>query len=388
MRILQVIPNFVPAWGYGGPIPVCFELSKKLIEFGHQVTVCTTDTYNNKQRNLVEEETIDGIKVIRFKNFSNYLAWQHRLSFPFNFNNYVKKNIKNFDIAHLHEFRTLQNIIVQHYSSKYDTPYVIQSHGTVLPIIAKQRMKKIFDYLWGYKILQNASKVLALTTEELNEYKMMNVLEKNIEIVPNGINISDYNNLPKKGEFRKKYNIHNNEKIILFLGRIHKIKGLELLVHTFIDLSKKMDNIKLIIVGPDDGFLQKLNEIINESKLNEKILLTGPLYGEEKLCAYVDSDVYVLPSFHEGFPITILEACMCGTPVITTNHCGIPELVRKFGFVVESDKNQLKKAIIKVLDDNNTVKKFNARGKKLIEDNYNWDIIVDRIVKLYEKYKK
>jgi len=294
------------------------------------------------------------------------------------------KGIQNFDVIHLHDSRCFQGIIAHHYARKYNIPYVLQAHGAVLPFFQKQQLKKIFDIVIGYKILKDASRVIALTKTEAEQYKKMGVDENKIEIVPNGIDLSEYENLPDRGVFRRKYGIKSNEKIVLYLGRIHRIKGVDILVKAFSDLVNKMEGVTLVIAGPDDGFLSTLKAQIEDLKIGERILFTGPLYEQDKLEAYVDADVYVLPSIYETFPATVLEACACGTPVIITDRCGIADFVDKVGYVVKYDKNQLRDAIFKILSDKGLGKRFGDRGRKMVEECFDWSTVIKQIEKLYE----
>ena len=207
MKILQIIPYFYPAWAYGGPVRVAYELAKKLVELGHSVTVYTTDANDEKRRirDTRGIKDINGIKIKYFKNLRNSVAHKHHLFISPAMILTVRKELHGFDIIHLHDYRTFQNIVVHCYAKKYGIPYILQAHGSVLPFFQKQKPKKIFDVLWGYKILKNASKVIALTKTEAEQYNKMGVDEDKIEIVPNGIDLSEYEDLPKRGVFRKKY---------------------------------------------------------------------------------------------------------------------------------------------------------------------------------------
>lgn len=374
MKILQVLPFFTPA--RGGSVTAPYSLSKHLAERGHEVTIFTTDFELDKGY----VHSLDGVvRVVPFHCIANIGLM---LISP-EMKKQLKEEIRDFDVIHMHNFRSYQNIVVRQYAKKYNVPYILQARGSVLPFFQKQRLKKIFDIFFGYKILKDASKVVALTTTETEQYKKMGVDEDKIEIVPNGIDLSEYDNLPKRGEFRKKYLIREDEKVILYLGRIHKIKGIDLLVEAFSDLIKELDDIRLVIVGPDDGFLSSLKRQIEDLKIGDRILFTGPLYERDKLKAYVDADVYVLPSIYETFPNTVLEACVCGTPVIVTDRCGIADFVDKVGCVVEYDKDQLRDAIIKILSDEELRRRFGEGGRRLVEKEFSWDKVVLDVEKIY-----
>ena len=378
MKILQVLPFFTPA--RGGSVIAPYNLSRELAKRGHKITIITTDFEYNKEYTQTLEDL--KIKVFFFHCIANLKLFLITPSMK----KWLKKEIRNFDVVHMHNYRTFQNIIVYHYTRKYEIPYIIQAHGSVLPFFQKQILKKLFDLFFGYKILKNASKIIALTKNEAEQYKKIGVDEDKIEIIPNGINISEYNNLPKKGEFRKKYKIKKNEKIILYLGRIHKIKGIDLLVNAFADISKLLKNVKLVIAGPDGGFLLTLKKQIEDLNLTDKILFTGPLYEKSKLEAYVDADVYVLPSVYEVFGITLLEACACGTPIITTkNGREFDWIEDKVGYIIEYDIGKLRDVIIRVLSDEGLRRRFGERGKKLVRDMFGWDNVAKEMEEVYEE---
>ena len=386
MKILQVYPYFYPAWSYGGVTRVAYEISRRLVDRGHEVTVYATDALDSKSRVKPNSNPtyIDGVRTYYFRNLSNYLSSKYHLPLPLGMPFRIREGVKRFDVIHLHGYPHSLNVLVHHYAKKYGIPYVINTHGAVLPYFQKYGLHKIFSIFFGYKILKDASKVIALTETEAEQYKKICVDEDKIEIVPNGINLSEYENLPKRGDFRKRYSIRENEKIVLYLGRIHKIKGLDMLVRAFADLVKELDDVRLVIVGPDDGFLSILTKQIEDLKIGDRILFTGSLYGRDKLEAYVDADVYVLPSVYEIFSVTGLEACACGTPVIVTDRCGIADIVDgKVGYVVEYDKDELRDAIIKVLSDDGLRKRFGEEGRRLVMREFNWDRVVKRIEKIY-----
>jgi glycosyltransferase involved in cell wall biosynthesis len=297
---------------------------------------------------------------------------------------WLNKNIQKFDIIHLHTFRAYQNNIIQNYSKKYNIPYILQAHGSLLTFFQKSKLKKIYDLLWGHELLKDASKLIALTESEFGQYQQMGVPENKIEIVPNGINLLNYQNLPEKGEFKKKYNISNDVIVLLYLGRLHKSKGIDLLMESFAKLLLEYKKVKLVIVGPDDGFLPYLKLKAEKLKIDDKTLFTGPLYGNDKMEAYIDSNVFVTPSF-SGFPITFLESCICGTPIVTTNKMEeITWIDNKVGFVVEYDSEKILRAIVKILNEN-LIEEFEYNSKKIIEERFDESIVIEKLEKIYNK---
>lgn len=385
MKILQVTNFFKPSWESGGPARVCYEISKELVNRGHEVTVYTTDGFKYRLDVVKNKPVIvDGIKVYYFRNLSNYLSRNFVLPIPYYLPFIARKEIKKFDVIHLHEYRTFLNIVVSYYARKYNVPYVLQAHGSLPHLSQKQKLKNFFDIFFGFRILKDASKLMALTKTESDQYKKMGINKNKISIIPNGINLKDYENLPEKEEFRKKYKIKKNEKIILYVGRLHKNKGLDLLVKSFSKLSKKLSNVRLVLVGPDGGYKQEIENLIKILKIKDKVLFTGFVSNKDKLRAFVDAEVFVTACF-SGFPVTFLESCICGTPIITTNNGDKFDWIDdKVGYVAEYNKNQLRDAILKVLMKKKLKKKFREEGKKLVREKFNWSKIIEQIEEIYK----
>jgi glycosyltransferase involved in cell wall biosynthesis len=366
MKILQVSTAFKPSWETGGTTRITYELSKGLINRNHEVNV-------------------DGVIVYYFTNISNYLAMHMNIVTPYYLPFIARKKIKEYDLIHIHEHRTFLAVIVQYFAKKYNIPYVVQAHGSVRPFFQKETIKNIYDFLFGNNILKNASKVIAVSDNEVEEYKSMGVEKNKIEIVPNGINLSEFKNLPNKGEFRKNYtSLKNSEKVILYLGRIHKIKNIDLIIIAFADLLKELGKIKLVIIGPDAGNLLNLKRLIKDLNINDEVLFTGPVYERDKLEAYVDSDVFVSMCNDEIFGITFLEALASGTPVICSEEGGIADYINEIaGFSIDYDKKILKNKLIEILTNEELKIRFGNNGKLLVNELFNLDKIVNKFERIY-----
>ena len=211
----------------------------------------------------------------------------------------------------------------------------------------------------------------------------MNIEENRIEIVPLGINLKDYMNLPKKGSFKIKYNIKDNDKLLLFLGRIHKIKGLDLLIESLNNINN--NNIKLAIVGGDYGFKNEIEKLINEYNLNDNVIFPGVLTGTEKIECLVDCDIFIMPSRYESFTTSGLEAMASSKPLILTKNNHIHTWANNtVGLCCDFDKNELSKCIETLLSNKELCEEFGENGRKLIENKYNWNNIKIQIENIYK----
>lgn len=365
----------------GGDVKVCSNLARELVNKGHKVTILTTnfDTDDN-YLNHINKVKSQGVNVISFKSLMNIGLFIYSPSMK----KWLDKEISNYDIIHLHTFRAYQNNLIYNYSKKYNIPYILQSHGYVLPFYNKQNLKKIYDYFWGKKILKDASSSIALNDTEKSEYVEMGASEDKIKIVPNGINLSEYNSLPKKGLFKNRYDIEENERIILYLGRIHKLKGIELLLNAYADVLKDLNNTKLVIVGPDDGFLDSLISSVKDLNINKNVIFTGPLFDNDKMEAYVDAEIFVTPIF-SGFPMTFLEACACSLPIITTEKGDKLDWINNnVGLVVKYDKNAIREAINLFITNKKLREKYSENCKTTIKE-FQWDEVIEKLENIYFK---
>ncbi len=328
MKILHVAHFFYPCLSAGGVVNASYQIARMQAR-DNSVKVISSDAC--KERLKFEESRydvdIDGIKVDYFKNISNRFKLATMLDTPLGAIFRIKKQIRDFDVVHVHEHRQTLSIIACYFARRYGIPYVVQAHGSVLPFFQKEGLKNIFDKVFGFKILHGASKVFALTEVEKEQYLKMGVEEDRIEIVPLGINIEEYSDLPEEGIFREKFNISKDDKLIIFIGRVHEIKGLDLLIDAFKELADSEDDVKL----------------------------AG------------------------------LEAMACGKPLVLTKNNHIHDWVDgSVGLACDDDKMSLKDAMAEVLFDEELSKKFGMNGRRLIQEKYNWDMINEQILNIYE----
>lgn len=390
MKILHVAHFFYPCLSAGGVVNASYQIAKMQAE-DNSVKVISSDACKERLRfeDGRYDVDVDGIKVDYFKNISNRFKLATMLDTPLGAPFRIRRQVKGFDVVHVHEHRQTLAIIACHFARKYGIPYVIQAHGSVLPFFQKEGLKNIFDKVFGFKILHGASKVFALTEVEKEQYLKMGVEEDKIEIVPLGINVEEYSDLPEEGIFRERFNIPKDDKLIIFIGRVHEIKGLDLLIDAFKELIDSLNHsehdVKLAIIGPDDGYMDTLNLKIAEWDIADEVIVTGPLYKREKQDALVDCDLFVMPSRYESFTTSGLEAMACGKPLVLTKNNHIHDWVDgSVGLACDDDKISLKNAMAEVLFDDELSREFGENGKRLIQEKYNWGMINEQILNIYE----
>jgi glycosyltransferase involved in cell wall biosynthesis len=283
-------------------------------------------------------------------------------------------------------------MIVHHYASKYNVPYIIQAHGSI-PRIDKKFRKLLYDFTFGYRVLNKASKVIALSKVEAEQYRSMSVPKEKIAIIPNGIDLSEYTNLPSRGTFKKKFGIPEDTKVILYLGRIHRSKGIDFLVKTYAYLIDKMGcrDAILVIAGPDDGYLNELKSLVRSTGLDDKVLFTGMLSEKDKINAYVDATICVYLSPYEPFGLVSLEAAACCKPIIVAEGTFLSEIVNQHGFgfsVRYGDFYKLAEIIHEIFTNDNLLITMGQKGREYVFKNCSWATLVAKLVKIYEEVRK
>lgn len=388
MKILQVVSYFPPAYAFGGPVKVASQVSRELLKRGHDVVVYTTDAKDpNSRLNVEPVRIVDGIKVHYMRNLSMMLVKKSKLFITPELITTLKEEVKKFHVIHLHEYRTFQNIVVAHYAKKYGVPYVLQAHGSLPRIMVKRKLEWFYDVLFGYRLLRDAAKVIAISQVEAEQYKRMGVPEEKIAIIPNGIDLSEYAKLPPKGAFKKRFNIPEDKKIILYLGRIHRTKGISFLVKAYAYLTKNMkhDDTTLVIAGPDDGCLAEVKSLANSLGISDSVLFTGFISNKDKVEALVDADVFVTPSFYV-FAMTFLEACATGTPIITTTLGDTLEWIDgNVGYVTPPKHRDLANAIHRILSDDELHRQFSRNCLDTMRNKFSLQKVIDKIEHLYRE---
>jgi glycosyltransferase involved in cell wall biosynthesis len=386
LRILHIVPYFKPAWAYGGPVRVVYELSKRLVERGHEVLVYTTDALDAHSRSTAGEQVIDGVRVRRFRNLSNRLAW-NRLFIPIGFGKRLAQTMQYFDVIHLHEFRTLQNVYAMPALQKAGRPYILMPHGGLPPELGREGVKRIYDLLYGRRLLEGASRLHALTEMERQQYLALGLPDNRIIIIPNGIDVTAFNHGADALAFKRQYGVRDDQPVVGFLGRLNRIKGPEFLVEAFARVLAHKPDAVLMLVGPDDGAQRELESQVERLGIRDAVRFTGYVGdNERKAAAYRAFDLYVLPSRYENQSTTVLESLLNATPSILTDRCGLtPQLVQSgvARAVPFGDVAALAREIIDILEHREQARAQAEQGRRYVVEHFNWETLTDQWIEVY-----
>jgi len=391
MKILEVLPYFYPAWAYGGPVYFVYEIAKRLAKKGHWVTVFASDVKDGEKRLGKRTDVplkIGGFTTYYFRNLSNWAAWNWRLFFSPKILTTGVRILPFFDLIHFHDFFIWQNFYLAKVAKKNKIPVILSANSQFDPVRLNEKklVKKIYFRLVGNKFLKIIDHFIAVTEFEKQDYIKLGIDSDKITVIPTGIEINGGFKKEELAKFRKKYNICPYTQVILFLSRIHKIKGVDLLIKAYKIIKEKYgQKTKLLVVGPDnDNLVLKLRNLATCLKLGDSIIFAGCLTGKDKVLAFKTAAVYVLPSFSEGLPSSVLEACCLGLPVAISADCHIPQVAEyEAGLIFKNNKKDIAEKIIKILDKGKEVD-FGKNGQKMVREVFSWNKIIDRLEKFYQ----
>lgn len=386
MKIAQVIPFYAPAWGYGGPVKVCSQLSRELAKRKHKVTVITTDALDQISRVKRLSEKMDEVKVLRFRNISNRLAKKGNLFLPMGFAKYCKKNLSQFNLVHLHAFYTFLNIITYRSCLSLGVPYILHLHEKfdATSEMGKSFIKKIFLSLFGRQMLRGAKKIIVLSAnEKTNLVKFDKSLANKIEILPNpapkirAIKLS-------KNNLRKQWGYRNSDKIILTLSRLSYLKGVDLLIKAFALLAKKDERWRLVIAGGDNGQQQTLEQLVKKEKITEKVKFTGEADQKIKDELFTLSDIFAMFSRYESFGIVVLESLSYSLVPCLSKKIGLGREVKKrhCGVVCNPTSSRgAAKALAKTYSSRHRL----AKNSRVLLGEFSLGKVTDRLEKFYKQ---
>ena len=391
MKVLHIIPTYIPAFNHGGPVSSVHYINKILVKNGIEVTVYTTNINGQGHLDVIPDQKyeIDGVGVYYFP--VTFRPWEY----SYGMHKTLAKNIKNFDLVHITSVFLSVSTLGSYYSNKYKKPFIISPRGALMaePLSRKSPLKKkIYLSLFEKRNLKTASAIHFTSKKEKEEYLSAGFPSQESFIIPNCFDVEEFHDIEiKYGVFREKFNIKPEAKVVLFLGRLSWKKGLDTLIPSFYRAIKEEPEAILVIAGPDDeGYSREIKKQISDLRLNDKVIFTGMLLGQDKVSAYKDANVFVLPSYSENFGMTVVEALAMNLPVIISKEVGISEEVEKAkaGLVIEKNVNETAAAILKILKNPSLAITMGNRGGELVKNEFPFDKITERFINQYQDVVK
>jgi glycosyltransferase involved in cell wall biosynthesis len=383
MNILHVTPYYAPAYAFGGVVRSVEGMARALARRGHHVTILTTDALDQHARvPIVPDETREAVQVIRVANLSPWLRGRLNLSTPAGMNQIAESLIPDMDVVHCHEFRTVENLLVTPVAAALNKPLVLSPHGTLALETGRSRLKSTWDRLLSSAVAQRFAGVICLSRQEVDDAQALwprfgrRRIPAEFAVISNGVDPDDFEDLPGRIAFRQRYGL-DDAPVCLYMGRLHPRKGVDVLVQAF----KQADvpDARLVIAGPDEGLLAALKPL-----LDERIVLTGYLDGQDRLAAFAAADLLALPAIGEGLPMVVLEAMAAALPVIVSPGCHLPEVpAHNAGLEVEPSVEPLAAALRDLFTDAAKRMAMGLAARRLVQTRFTWDHVAAQLEAVY-----
>lgn len=384
MRVLHLVPYYAPAYAFGGVVRAVEGIAQALVQRGHSVTVLTTDALDQQHRHPgPPEEDMGGVRVVRAPNISPRLRGRFNLSTPRSMRAAAARLLPDTDILHCHEFRTVENLLVTPLAAGR-CPIVLSPHGTLVHSTGRSRLKSTWDRLLSPAVAQRVDHIVTLTEREQTEAQALwqhfgrRRVPARFSVVPNGVDPAAFASPAGGADFRRRYELGEGP-VVLYLGRLHPRKGLDVLVRAFWQAAGP--DARLVLAGPDDGMAAALAPL-----LDKRMILTGHLDDEGRMAALAAADLFVLPATGEGLSMAMLEAMAAGLPVVLSPDCNLPEAeTAGAGLIVPPQVGPLAAALSQLLADPARREQMGRAAQALVRQRYTLAAAAAALENIYEQ---
>ena len=298
----------------------------------------------------------------------------------------IEGAVRSAPVVHLHgiwQEHTRRGALA---ARRLGVPYLIAAHGMAEPWALRHKAlkKKVYLALVEGKNLRRAACLHALSHPEVGHLRDL-APRTPIALIPNGVDLAPFENLPPGRELEAQYPELVGKFVLLFFGRLHVKKGLDLFARALGSIGRDRPDVHVVLAGNDDGALAGFRSAVASLGMADRVTHVGHVAGEQARRVWGRADAFVLPSYSEGFSMAILEALAARLPVVITTACHFPELHRAGGgIVVEPTADGVLGGLRELLDRSDEDRRAMAdRGRRLVEDRYTWDRQAGRLADVY-----
>jgi glycosyltransferase involved in cell wall biosynthesis len=362
MRVLQVVPTYLPAHRYGGPIVAVHGLAKALVALGHRVDVFTTNVDGDGILDVATETPVcvDGVQVTYFPSPFSRLYWSPAMRAA------LAESIGNYEVVHVHSVFLWPGVAACAAARRAGIPYIISPRGMLVPELIRQRshwIKMAWLRLIERRSFAHATAIHFTSRLEWEDAKRVDLPLPSPFVVANGIDVE------------ARPDVAREERMLVFLGRVNWKKGLE----TVIEVLPRLEGVRFVVVGNDEeGLTPRLRALAERLGVGDRVELAGPLYGSAKTEILSRATLFVLLSRSENFGNAVLEALAMETPVVLSAQVGLADEIRRAGAgEIGID------AIAALLSDPVRRAEMGRRGRALVQSHFGWPRIAGEMEETY-----
>lgn len=394
MKILYATHGYKPAWRIGGPVHSVSEAAERLVKLGHEVTVFTSNSNLDEELDVPTgvPVDVDGVEVWYFRTeeplkrylpFVSYLSRSMGFLYAPGMRAELDRLVPRMDVVHTHMPFVYPTYAAARAALRHGKPLFYHQRGVFDPERLRFRglKKRLFIRAFERPVMRKAATLIALTGAEEESYRALGV-DTPCRVIPNGIDVSKFRQRPAVDAIA---GIPSSATVILFMSRVHPVKGADRLLDAFFRVQADFPDSVLVVAGPDEwGMEAKYREAVAHAGLEGRVLFPGMMSGERKLDLLARADLFCLPSDAEGFSMAVLEALASGTAVLLSPGCHFPEVERAgAGVVAAADPAAIATALSGLLPDRDRLRRMGQAGLALVSRDYTWDRIAGRLAEAY-----
>jgi glycosyltransferase involved in cell wall biosynthesis len=372
MRVLHVISGMDPR--FGGPGFALAGLAAAQQSAGMAVTVAAS--YYSEIPNMPSLKALkDAGGRVELIGPAHGFLHRHAGIVPT-----LQRTIAASDVVHIHALWDELQHQAAAIARRHGVPSIFRPCGMLDPwSLAQGRLKKLIYLAWRLRYDLNAAAAIHYTSGAERDLAARLKLRAISIVEPNGLNLDEFETLPTPGRFREQYPSLRGRKMLLFMGRLHPKKGLDLLIPALDSLSDR--TCMLVIAGPEEnGYRAQVQKWVSDRALGERVIFRDMLSGEEKVSALADADLFVLPSYQENFGNAVIEALAAGTPVVISDQVNIQDAISRAGLggVARTEVPSLARMIETWLADDSKRAAAAAAARRFVWENFDWNRIARR----------
>ena len=358
-------------------------MARATAALGHEVAIYTTDREMDagERQGRRAGGRRDGVELQVFPQHAPTIVGT---SFPLA--RALAAAVPRADVVHLHSLYLFHTWITARLCRRYGVPYLLRPHGTLDPFLWRRHRarKAVLEALFQNRVLREAAAIHYTAEEEMRLAAPYAQGAPGV-VVPNGLDLAQYAELPPPGSFRARYPEIGRRRIVLFLSRLNFKKGLDVLIPAFARAARRHDDLHLVIAGPDDGQLAAAQGWVAAQGIGGRTSFVGMLDHAGKLGCFRDASMFVLPSYSENFGIAIVEAMACGVPVAISDRVNIWREIEAAGagFVAPPTVEDVARQIDRLAGDAAAAAAMGERGRQLVAEKFAWATIARQLETVY-----
>jgi glycosyltransferase involved in cell wall biosynthesis len=360
VRVLLVTPYYLPAYHFGGPVVVAETVVGDLLARGHEVTVATTDALDDRRRIPAGTPAErDRAVVRRFPNIHHGLAARSMAWTPRGWRRWIASHAREFDVVLLYDVYSVLSVAAARAAVAANVPYVVQPLGSLAPSRERGRplVKRAFLSLWGRRTLREAAALVHSTDDERQDFLAVGSPPDRLVRLPLPLDLPAAQDTPTA-----------SAPTVVSVGRLDPIKGLDVLIEAVALARREVPRLRLEIAGPGDDHRAQLAELAARLGVQDAVRFHGFVSTAEKVRLLEGAHAFCLLSRSEGLPVSALEAMACGTPVVLSRGCHLPEVDGVAGAVVDRDPAAAATAIAGLLADEPRRREMGRAARAFAED--------------------